>query len=976
MANWAVPAPALLSDPDTWTHDNFHDKSDIMDPPYGILGLGEFPSCFFCKCSLLVRRRVSPDTPKEARCPQGKAMQRRRMFFPPFTKCFTKDLAEKIFPAWRECDECAVATVACAPRGALWFKSESDRGAGECQYLGCGQQTFDGRHLCPTHARTTCRDDTVEHRGAEGSLWTREGRDMIDIYQRRRCRHLMGDGEEDPDYKWTITLIGGKTYFTFAKEAGRVFTVGWQNWLLRQVAAISPLMQKFIDWKLAIGEDPFDSLSGIDYPAAAAAAGISWWQGGAPMLHELLGPAVAEGPAGIVRFSMAEGNMPTFGPVYGGRMSALPAWQCVKHQREEAFAEMASRGKQATDCPQCNESMRQEATWLRDCLPREMRGCKTNPNSVACAMDPWGSLIEHLWLDAPTLQASRVGIRCAFAGMRARAHFSGTTILPAGCARLTLRYRITEVKEKGFLIPSFFGITRVPSTCQHWEPFEHLLRTEKMLIQVATFGTEDECKMVLLFFFGNAPPSDACCLQVTEAIRLKLGLLDIAFQPAPCGVARELKQYHPLVLLATTYDVDHLAQRPVLRVAMRAILSGELEVAAFATIFFEPMKVQLAAAALKIFAVILSDEDSPAEMLAHAEAKEAVAGCVLMLLASEMPVNDEIIDMTQSLTSPYHYTGKYLRPSHNSARFDIGTGLALQPPTCHDLQDDRDIDCNQSEATALCDDHFDFDESPSSPSLVPAIRAWEAGLQHDALGQVHEAHMTRGLELEQMCKEAKARLRGLTEVATSAWQTCMTSTCRKTQSHNFDTPDGTRVTVLVAEQQEAYRKFTELQGAMHQDVAAAAFPDVKPLPTSRNLRQEDGYKTCHECDRIRSAKNTDCMQCVTVYKLEAMQVEGKDLEATDPLGPQQVGSQPQHAQEPSASSSSAPSCPQPVHAEEPVDYIQDPQAATVAVPEEQIQVWELTAREGRISGPEAKEEPLSKEACPGRRTRRWLFACS
>ena len=79
------------------------------------------------------------------------------------------------------------------------------------------------------------------------------------------------------------------------------------------------------------------------------------------------------------------------------------------------------------------------------------------------------------------------------------------------------------------------------------------------------------------------------------------------------------------------------------------------------------------------------------------------------------------------------------------------------------------------------------------------------------------------------------------------------------------------------------------------------------------------------------------------------------------MGPQQAGSQPQHAQEPSASSSSAPSCPQPVHAEEPVDYIQDPQAPTVAVPPEQIQAWELTAREGRISAPKAKEEPLSKE---------------
>ena len=74
-------------------------------------------------------------------------------------------------------------------------------------------------------------------------------------------------------------------------------------------------MQKFIDWKLAIGEDPFDNLLGIDYPGAAAAAGIAWWQGGAPMLHELLGPAVVEGPGGIVRFSMAEGNMPTFGSV-------------------------------------------------------------------------------------------------------------------------------------------------------------------------------------------------------------------------------------------------------------------------------------------------------------------------------------------------------------------------------------------------------------------------------------------------------------------------------------------------------------------------------------------------------------------------------------------------------------------------------------------------------------------------------------
>jgi hypothetical protein len=169
MADWSVPPPALLRDPDTWTYEAFHDGGDIVHLPYDMLGLGESPACFFCNCNLLVRRKDPPDASKVLRTPQGKAMQRRRIFCPPFSKSFTRDLAEKVYPVWMECDECAISSVACAPRGTWWFKSESDRGAGVCQYFDCGQQTFDGHHLCPDHAATTYRTDNLEHRGERGA---------------------------------------------------------------------------------------------------------------------------------------------------------------------------------------------------------------------------------------------------------------------------------------------------------------------------------------------------------------------------------------------------------------------------------------------------------------------------------------------------------------------------------------------------------------------------------------------------------------------------------------------------------------------------------------------------------------------------------------------------------------------------------------------------------------------------------------
>ena len=64
MADWSVPQPALLRDPDTWTYEAFHDAGDIVHLPYDMLGLGEYPACFFCRCSLLVRRKDPPEASK------------------------------------------------------------------------------------------------------------------------------------------------------------------------------------------------------------------------------------------------------------------------------------------------------------------------------------------------------------------------------------------------------------------------------------------------------------------------------------------------------------------------------------------------------------------------------------------------------------------------------------------------------------------------------------------------------------------------------------------------------------------------------------------------------------------------------------------------------------------------------------------------------------------------------------------------
>ena len=150
----------------------------------------------------------------------------------------------------------------------------------------------------------------------------------------------------------------------------------------------------------------------------------------------------------------------------------------------------------------------------------------------------------------------------------------------------------------------------------------------------------------------------------------------------------------------------------------------------------------------------------------------------------------------------------------------------------------------------------------------------------------------------------------------------------------------------------------------HQDGGAAAFPAMKPLPTSRNLRQEEGYRICHECGRVHSAENIDCEQCLTVLKLGAMHVTSRDLQVTDSLCPQQarVEAQIEHAQELSTGSRGpASSRPQPVHAKAPVDYIQESQAPTITVPPEQVEVWEAIAREDPIGWTNAKEEPVCKD---------------
>ena len=94
----------------------------------------------------------------------------------------------------------------------------------------------------------------------------------------------------------------------------------------------------FCKWKLAIGQDPVDSLKGICYLSVAAAAEVAWWQGDAPKVYELFGLEVREGPEGVVRYSLAEGTIPAFGMCYGGWLKHLPSWKCEHHQREEAFA--------------------------------------------------------------------------------------------------------------------------------------------------------------------------------------------------------------------------------------------------------------------------------------------------------------------------------------------------------------------------------------------------------------------------------------------------------------------------------------------------------------------------------------------------------------------------------------------------------------------------------------------------------------
>ena len=55
-----------------------------------------------------------------------------------------------------------------------------------------------------------------------------------------------------------------------------------------------------------------------------------------------------------------------------------------------------------------------------------------------------------------------------------------------------------------------------------------------------------------------------------------------SFHPAPHGVAEELEQYAPRILLVTTFDDEHVARRPIIKAAIRELLRNEVDVQTFA----------------------------------------------------------------------------------------------------------------------------------------------------------------------------------------------------------------------------------------------------------------------------------------------------------------------------------------------------------------------------------------------------------
>ena len=144
---------------------------------------------------------------------------------------------------------------------------------------------------------------------------------------------------------------------------------------------------------------------------------------------------------------------------------------------------------------------------------------------------------------------------------------------------------------------------------------------ERMLIQCASFGTENACDLILLFFFGENLPSYACSMEIAQAISDNTSRSEIKFEPAQCGTSAEIEHYEPRVLFVTAFDNEHVGHRALLKVAMRELLEGKVDMETFASEHFGPAKAPLAAPALDIFISVFLDDG----FSAHTEVKERIA---------------------------------------------------------------------------------------------------------------------------------------------------------------------------------------------------------------------------------------------------------------------------------------------------------------------------------------------------------------
>ena len=444
---------------------------------------------------------------------------------------------------------------------------------------------------------------------------------------------------------------------------------------------------------------------------------------------------------------------------------------------------------------------------------------------------------------------------------------------------------------------------------------------ENMIVQCASFGTDEDCKLILRFFFSKNLPSYACSMALAQAIHDDTIRSGIEFEPAPWGSSRDIDLYIPRVLLATTYDTEYISHRPVLKVAMRPLIEGRDDVKTFALAHFGPAKAPLAALALDIILPIFTDEN----FTSHIEAKERTASDLLTVLAGELPVNSEMQDMAASLKSPLPYVGLYDRPACVPAVFGIGTGMILQPPTQQNLRVGPDITDSQPTATAS-----------SAVSL-------------DSKAQLTFAH-----------------------------------TADERPVAHFDCDDGSIVPVYVTQQEEAWHDIqdpqpvctassvttldesaqSELEGTPREGMAAhgvqaEAFPSERPLQTFHDLSQVERYSIvcsgcertdhvlvelnslipairgstgadtatqgvnmCPDCGRARSAQNTNCEQCLTVVKLSGMHT---------PHGGTQVTGLER------------------ARLDEPFEYIQEPQDPTVVLTPEQMAELEARLQNDRAS---------------------------